>query len=204
MDSKIRFTYTTASVQHDPVSGPDFAIQTGTGSDWISKKLNRIRYGYPNCQSFFGYKPDWTKYLERLTGLRSDRITQWKFWTGWGLQKSPIFLTLTTRDGTGSRVPESTPAGFCVFLSDPDPDSESKIFQKQDPVPEWLFHFRVVGVYVVISWVKTWANFGSINDCSQSLKRSRILRFEELPDADSQSLEQERSRSLKSDSGHIC
>jgi len=37
-------------------------FRTGSGSDWISKKLNRIRYGYPNCidhcskmlnQSFF-------------------------------------------------------------------------------------------------------------------------------------------------------
>jgi len=30
----------------------------------------------------------------------------------------------STRGGTGSGVPESTPAGFCVFLSDP----ESKIW----------------------------------------------------------------------------
>jgi len=59
------------------------------------KNLNRIRYGYPNCvdhcsnilnQSFFLYKPDWIKYLDRSTGLGSDRITQWKFWTGLGLQ----------------------------------------------------------------------------------------------------------------------
>jgi len=42
------------------------------------KTLNRIRYGYPNCidhcskmldQSFFGYQPDWIKYLHRSTGL---------------------------------------------------------------------------------------------------------------------------------------
>jgi len=66
-------------------------------------KLNRIRYGYPKCidhcskmlnQSFFLFKPDWIKYLDRSTGLGSDRITQWKFWTGLGLQKSPICSTL--------------------------------------------------------------------------------------------------------------
>jgi len=47
--------------------------------DWISQKLNRIGYGYPNCidhcmlnaysEFFFGYKPDWIKYLDRSTGL---------------------------------------------------------------------------------------------------------------------------------------
>jgi len=37
------------------------------------------------------------------------------------------------------RLPESTPAGFCVFLSDPDPDPESNICEKPDP--ESLFHF---------------------------------------------------------------
>ena len=44
-----------------------------------------------------------------------------------------------TRGGTGSGVPESTPAGFCVFLSDPDPGPESKIWEKTDP--ESLFNF---------------------------------------------------------------
>jgi len=73
--------------------------------DWTGfwKKLNRIRYGYPNCidhcskmlnQKFFGYKPDWMKYFDRSTGLGSDRITERKFWTGLGFQKSPIFSTL--------------------------------------------------------------------------------------------------------------
>ena len=35
---------------------------------------------------FFGYKPDWIKYLNRSTGLGSDRMSQRKFWTGLGLQ----------------------------------------------------------------------------------------------------------------------
>jgi len=34
---------------------------------------------------------------------------------------------------------ESIPAGLCVFLSDPDP--ETKIGEKPDPEPESLFHF---------------------------------------------------------------
>ena len=34
---------------------------------------------------------------------------------------------------------DKTPAGFCVFLSDPDP--ESKICEKPDPDPESLFNF---------------------------------------------------------------
>jgi len=46
--------------------------------------------------------------------------------------------------------------------------------------------------------VKTWVNLGWI-DGSWSLNRSRILKFEKYPspDRDSQTLEQERSRSLK-------
>jgi len=41
------------------------------------------------------------------------------------------------RGSTGAGLPKSTPAGFCVFLSDPDP--ESKIWEKTNP--ESLFHF---------------------------------------------------------------
>ena len=37
----------------------------------------------------------------------------------------------------------------------------------------------VAGVCAVISKVKTWVNYGWIDDCSQSLNRSRILKFEE-------------------------
>jgi len=69
------------------------AIQADSATqNWIGlafEKINRIRYGYPNCighcsimlisEFSFGYKPDWIKYLDRSTGLGSDRITQWKF-----------------------------------------------------------------------------------------------------------------------------
>jgi len=44
-----------------------------------------------------------------------------------------------TRGGTGFGVPESIPAGFCAFLSEPDSDPESNVCEKPDP--ESLFHF---------------------------------------------------------------
>jgi len=52
---------------------------------------------------------------------------------------------------------------------------------------------------VVISLVKAWLNYGWMDDCSRSLNRSRILKFEKLPDphTDSKIFEPERSRSLK-------
>jgi len=34
---------------------------------------------------FFGYKPYRIKYLGSATGIVSDRITKWKYWTGLGL-----------------------------------------------------------------------------------------------------------------------
>jgi len=45
--------------------------------------------------------------------------------------------SLCSRGGHGSGVPESAPAGFCAFLSDP----ESKICEKTDSDPESLFNF---------------------------------------------------------------
>ena len=50
---------------------------------------------------------------------------------------------------------------------------------------------------MVISYVKTWVNYGWIDDCSRSLNSSRILKFEKLAEPDSKILEQERSQSLK-------
>jgi len=54
---------------------------------------------------FFGYKPDWIKYFDRFTGLGLDRITQGKFWTGLGFQKSPICSTLIDCDVPSARDP---------------------------------------------------------------------------------------------------
>ena len=45
-------------------------------------------------------------------------------------------FTEAVRGGHGSGVLESTPTGFCVFLSDPDP--ESKFCEKPDLDPEAL------------------------------------------------------------------
>jgi len=50
---------------------------------------------------FFGHKRDWIKYLDRSTGLGPDWVTQWKFWTGFGLQKSQI---CSTPSGTHSKL----------------------------------------------------------------------------------------------------
>jgi len=52
-------------------------------------------------------------------------------------QYNQFKILVCTRGGTGSGVLESTPAGFCVFLSEP----ESKICEKPDLDPESLFYF---------------------------------------------------------------
>ena len=36
---------------------------------------------------------------------------------------------------------ESTPAGFCAFLSNPEPDPDSKICEKPGPDSDSLFNF---------------------------------------------------------------
>jgi len=45
------------------------------------------------------------------------------------------FPFVYSRDGTGSAAPVTTPAGFCVFLSDP----ESKSWEKPDPESRFNF-----------------------------------------------------------------
>ena len=58
------------------------------------------------------------------------------------VHSSSIFmLHAWTRFGTGSGLLESTPAGFCGFCSDPDP--ESKICEEPDPDPESHFNFGI-------------------------------------------------------------
>jgi len=82
-----------------------------------------------------------------------------------------------TRFWTGSGLPESTPAGFYIFCSDPDP--ESKICEKPDPNRSHFSILALAGVGVVISQVSRWVNYGWNDDCSRSLNWSRILKFEE-------------------------
>jgi len=104
-----------------------------------------------------------------------------------------IYGWVQGRGGTGYRVPESTLAGLCVFLSDLDP--ESKICENRTRIRSHFSISAIAWVCVVISEVKTWVNCN--DDCSRSLNRSRILKLKELTDPDSKILEQERNWSLK-------
>jgi len=103
------------------------------------------------------------------------------------------------RGGHGSEAPESTPAGFCVFLS--DPELESNIYEKPDPDSFFIVDTSGshCGLYTCYC-LKTLLNFGCI-DGSQSLNRSWIPKLENFSapdlDPDWKSLEPERSPSLK-------
>ena len=55
----------------------------------------------------------------------------------------------------------------------------------------------VTGVYVVISCVKTWTNYGWIHVYSWSPNRGWILKFEKFPESDLKILEEEWSQNLK-------
>ena len=76
-----------------------------------------------------------------------------------------------------------------------------KFGEKTDPDPESLFNFDSNRSMCGHFLSKTWVNYAWINDCNRSLNRSRILKFEKIPDSDldldSKILEEERSRSLK-------
>jgi len=90
---------------------------------------------------------------------------------------------------------ESTPAGFCVCLSDPDP--KSKFLKNRTRIWSHFLFSTVAGVYVVfihiIFLVKSLLNFGC-TDGSRSLNRRPIRKFEKFPDPspDLSILEQER------------
>jgi len=82
-----------------------------------------------------------------------------KYLSSTGFFKGKFRYLVWTRGGTGSGVPESTPAGFCVFLSDLDPNPESEICEKPDPDPEPLF------------------NFGSRSLCSHCMGKLQLNRW---------------------------
>jgi len=84
-------------------------------------------------------------------------------------------------------VPESTPAGFCVFLSDPDP--ESKMCEETDLEAESLFNFgscrrlldhfssKNMGEFAVGSMVAgVWTEFGFSN-LKNFWSSNRIKKF---------------------------
>jgi len=56
---------------------------------------------------------------------------------------------------------------------------ESNIWEKLDPDRRQFLISAIAGVCAVISQVKTWVNYDWMDDCSGSLNRSRILKFEE-------------------------
>jgi len=104
-----------------------------------------------------------------------------------------------SRGGTGSGVPDSTPAGFCVFLSDQDPGPESNICEKPDPS-------AVAGVCVVNFLSKTWVDYGWIDDLAgvwtgvefSNLKNRRIrTRIQKFWNRSGFGV-------WESDSGHFC
>ena len=47
------------------------------------------------------------------------------------IAKRREYWVVSTRGGTESGLPVSTPAGFCVFLSDPDPGPDLKILEQE-------------------------------------------------------------------------
>jgi len=55
------------------------------------------------------------------------------------------------RGGNGTGGPESTPEGFCVFLSDPDPARSQKFEKKRTQTRSHFSILAVAGICVVIS-----------------------------------------------------
>jgi len=74
--------------------------------------------------------------------------------TKWLLNMCPVITCGQAEVGPEPEYRESTPEGFCVFVSDP----ESKFQVKPDPAS--LLISGVAGVCVVISEVKTLVNDG--------------------------------------------
>ena len=96
---------------------------------------------------------------------------------------------LYSRDGHGSEVPESTRAGFCVFLSDPNP--ESIICEKTDPQSLFNFgssrslhgHFlsKNIGKFRLdrrIAGVRTGVGFSNLNNCRTRIQNSGRVESE--------------------------
>jgi len=78
--------------------------------------------------------------MGRVVELETQAFQQILIWGN--SRTSQPSVSLSIRGGTGSGLPESTQAGFCVFLSEPDPDPESKICEKNVPGSGVTFPFR--------------------------------------------------------------
>ena len=68
------------------------------------------------------------------------------------------------------------------FSFGPDPYPESKIWEKPEPEPELLFNFDCSRSLCDHFLSKNIGKLRWIDNCSRSLNRSRILKFEKLPD----------------------
>jgi len=81
-----------------------------------------------------------TSHLKKILDFGWTWTEFQKIWTGSGSQNVTIRSSLEhSKGGHGSKMPVSTPEGFCIFLSDSDPVPESKICEK--PNPESLLNF---------------------------------------------------------------
>jgi len=123
--------------QSDPVLNANFQkncspIQSWSGQNWLQSWSNPIQSWSVLISDIYHIYLIWLVVLKR-PGFQSQKYR------------------MPTRGGTESGVPESTPAGFCVFLWDPDPDLESKICEKPDPHRSHSFISAVPGVCAVIS-----------------------------------------------------
>jgi len=82
------------------------------------------------CNNHFAYNND----LENQI-----KITMWN-----NLSSSTIYFQ--SRDGTRSRLSESNPAGFCVYLSDP----ESKIWEKTSTVSSEISDLcKILPIFII-------------------------------------------------------
>jgi len=121
---------------------------------------------------------DRTDDFQKFCGSGLDRIQFHRIKTGLGMKNFTVRSSLLecSRGGTGSGVTDSTPAGFCVFLLDPDTDPESIICEKLIADPKPLFKFGSSWSLCGHFLRKTNVNYSWIDDCSRSLNKSRILK----------------------------
>jgi len=64
---------------------------------------------------------DWIR-IAKISNLFITSFWWFGFFLKMCLHSIRIFNHARNRGGTGTGVPESTPVGFCIFLSHPDPE----------------------------------------------------------------------------------
>jgi len=130
------------AIQPDPAIqnriGLDFKkIVTGSDMDIQTALNTAVECLIKVC---FRYKPDWIKYLDSATELGSYWITQWKYWSGLGSQKTSIRSTLPDIQ-PANRIVEAfglwffwdrTQSCFTHFKSKSKPDPVPIRFKQSD------------------------------------------------------------------------